>query len=253
MKTKHFIIIIVLVLMSVFLYLTKNKLGHVYYVLRNDFNYPELEMIEVQRSSIDVNYNERIWLHRVNDLTKLEYALENFSGVELDVMYDTTKNVIDIHYWPDELSKGLYLSDYISFIDTNKDIIIWLDFKNLHILNETQIGQAISHIKWVIEACNFPKNNLIIESPDPEKLQSFIKEGFICSYWIPHIKTNFLSSRDIEIWHKNISEEILSNNITLISFEVSMLPLVSRYFPNINHLVWGLNSNLKGILIDELH
>lgn len=254
MKTKYLTILVVLVFISVFLYLLKGKLGELYYVLRNDFNYPEIEMVELPKSNLDVNFNERIWLHRVNDLNKLDYAIRHFTGVELDVMYDTNKKVVDIYYWPNETSKGLYLSEYIEHIvENNNNLLVWLDFKNLHTLSEQQIKEAISYIEAVLEMTNYPKKNIIVESPNAMKLAAFINAGFICSYWIPHIKTNFLSSRDIKIWQNQLSDEILKYNISLISFDVSMMSLVNRYFPNISHMVWGLNSNLKGILIQDLN
>lgn len=250
-KTKKVILFLVFSLLLLAGYENRRRIKNILYVAVNDFEHPNLKKIESNDVKVNYPYNERIWLHAVNTLHRLDYAKTKYPGIEVDVMYDVKNDYVDVGHWPEDTTKGPTFDEFIKSV-SKSNIKIWIDFKNLRLLSHSETERAIDHILLIINRHNFSKELLIIESVDPERLHQFISKGFICSYWIPHIRERLVSANDIKDWYEEVATNIKKHQIPIISLDVMMLPLVMEYFPNVKHMVWGLNSNLTTILIDEV-
>src|SRR5690554_6067423 len=78
-------------------------------------------------------YAEKIWAHRVNSLEKLASVQNKYTGVELDVVFDTLTNTFDVTH-PPTPSIGLSLEQWLQTLDGDKGV--WIDFKNLTAANK---------------------------------------------------------------------------------------------------------------------
>src|SRR5690554_4954312 len=84
-----------------------------------------------------LGHYDKIWAHRVNSTEKLESALKYFKGVELDLVYDEQKNILDVTH-PPVPSIDLDLENYLSSINSEAKPYIWLDIKNLNFDNKDE-------------------------------------------------------------------------------------------------------------------
>lgn len=177
-----------------------------------------------------IGHIDKIHSHRVNTITKLKQANRYYSGIELDVYYDDENNVYDIFHPPVE-SIGLTLDVYFSNIK-NKELKIWLDFKNL---TERNSEDAIDRLEYLINKYNLNKNVFLIESKNIKALQSVNKRHFLTSYYVPsHL---YESS---SLYKDSIYGVIKHNSDQHISFSHQNYEDLQRAFPLRTKYVWTL-------------
>src|SRR5690554_3875117 len=144
-----------------------------------------------------LGYYDKIWAHRVNSEEKLNSALKFFKGVEVDLVYDETKNTLDVTH-PPVPSIHLDFKQYLSNITKGEYPFIWLDIKNLEVKNS---------------------DNILVETRYPEALPSFHEVGFKTSYYLPY----GLSEMSLEKYKSEIKK------IRLILQEQPYLGVSSNY------------------------
>lgn len=230
------------------------KLSLMYYVLVNDFNLdePSISNINSIPDEIEVSLDERVWLHAVNDSIKLQRALDHFSGFESDIFFDTKKNKFELRHWPDQGETNIFLEKHLSKVkNSSKTPHIWLDFKNLKFLDTNEIQKAIISLEKLINQIGIEKELIIIESQSAKSLDKFKKNGFNCSLWVPKLKPNLLSKRDLELWSENILRDLIDYDLRLISLDVSMHSYALIFLPNVQKMFWGGNAQTVSYLIDE--
>ena len=119
---------------------------------------------------------EKLWVHRVNSIEKLNLVQHQVSGVEVDIVIKD--DFIDVNHPPTE-SMGLSLIEYLENIK-NQDIGIWLDIKTDSALTEKQL----SLLKEVIFGSKIKKEKFILESTVLENVNLLGEEGFRSSFYI---------------------------------------------------------------------
>lgn len=230
----------------------KDKLKVVYYIISNNFELVKPNIYDSVKMEIEIPINQRIWLHAVNNSQKLDSALQKYSGIECDVFFDTVNVFFDVRHWPEEKYSDLDLLEYFNKVKESKHTpFIWIDFKNLKFLSDSKLNESILVLDEIINKSQIDKNRLIIESENPIALAKFKKNNFHCSYWIPHLKPNLLSEKDVLIWASEVKKNLLENNLRLISMDITMFPYASQYLPNIQKMIWGSTTNTIVLLVDE--
>ena len=86
------------------------------------------------------DYPEKIWLHRCNSIEKLYEQGDEYSNVEVDVVFRKNRK-FDVTHDADT-SFNLVLDPYFSYMNET-DGKIWLDIKNLKAGNKTEIFNQI--------------------------------------------------------------------------------------------------------------
>ena len=183
-----------------------------------------------------VGYNEKIWAHRVNSIEKLNYTQEKYSGIELDIMFDKATLSFDVNHPPAE-SINLNLDNYFSKIDLEKELNIWLDFKNL---NEANRYEALNRLLELAEKFNLNKKKLIVESQLPEYLDIFSKAGFTTSYYLP-VGLSGLKEKDLLPKIEQIKDNIRQYPTTAISTNINDYELITNYFPKEEKYLWSID------------
>ncbi len=178
-------------------------------------------------------HKDKILIHKVNSIKKLNKVAKKYQGVELDVVYDKNKNIFDI-YHPPEASVGLSLFKYFQSLDRPSELKYWLDYKNLNDINE---AASLNRLKYLANNFNINKQNIIVESTKPENLQSYDIANFNISYYLA------------KEWYKKEGEE-LNNCIETIKQNLVKYPgitissnykayeLMCKIFPDNNKLLW---------------
>ncbi len=176
-------------------------------------------------------FPEKIWAHRVNSLEKLEETAKLFSGVELDVVWE--ENHFDVNH-PPAKSIDLNLADYFKNIKEKKELGIWLDFKNL---NKNNAESAFNNLDSLVGAFDIQKQNIILESREPQYLKVFKERGYLTSYYLPSAAGNAEEKYRLI---KGIQEKLDTTFPDFISSSLGEYVYIKKDFPEENKILWHL-------------
>ena len=165
------------------------------------------------------NLNDKLWAHRVLNLSEINKLSKEFPGFELDVFYNKKLNQFDVKYYG-----SLYDVTLDQYFNSCKDLSLkyWIDFKNL---NKNNVSDAVSLLDTLTSKYSI-KADVIIESKNIELLFSFKKNGFNISYWLPEfhvIKSIFQIKNTV----KNIEKfkpDAISMPHSSVSFYSNKIP-----------------------------
>lgn len=179
-----------------------------------------------------LGHYEKIGVHRVNTLEKLENSLPYFNAIELDVVYDSQSNFLDV-YHPPTLSNGVSFEKYIHFLKKDRPFL-WLDIKNLDSNNAEKILQ---HLNTTMAQSNYPKNKILIETRFPEKLGLFAAEGYKTSYYL---KQNLYTLHPTALHSEleNVKSILKAQPGLAISTEHFDYEILKQHFPTTPKYFW---------------
>lgn len=203
----------------------------------------------------------KIWLHRVDEIAKLERYFGDYGNFEIDVHFfgeslakqvGNKKAYFDVGHDGIEKSIGLNLEEMLNLIvaknrafygnaknhtNTSK---VWLDFKNLDLSNAKS---ALKELSRIVDKSKFLRQNLIVESGNYAELKAFKDAGFYTSYYVPYYTKDELKSSEIIKAHlQNIA---LSGNVNALSFPyylydfIKSLNLKNASGKDIDLLTWN--------------
>lgn len=179
---------------------------------------------------------KKVHAHRVNTITKLKQAQLYYTGIELDVCFDSETNTFDVFHPPAE-SIGLSLEAYLSkFSDDN--LKVWLDFKNLTAENKVM---ATNRLLFLMTKFKLNKQLFLVESKNIDQLQYFKNYGFITSYYVPSrlCKSN-------QRFKDSIYKLIATHHTQSLSFTHQNYIELHKKFPKREKYVWALYGNPLG-------
>lgn len=201
-------------------------------------------MIFFLDATITYLFKSKIMVHRVNSIEKLNEVNQKYVGVELDVVYNSTLNYFDVNH-PPAPSINLNLKEYFSKSNESKDLIYWIDYKNLSNSNKEI---SLVELNTIVNYLGIPKKNIIVETTSPQFIENFEKAGYLTSYYLPPYL--FLKSEDSLTYYVNqIKNNCLNYTTDYISFGSIDYPIVKKYFPNHKKISWytGESSRLRKI------
>ncbi|MEG1267098.1 MAG: hypothetical protein RSE19_11535, partial [Myroides sp.] len=171
-----------------------------------------------------VGYQSKVWAHRVNTLDKLNYTQKFYQGIELDLVFDSITQTFDVNHPPDPSIK-LDLDTYFSNIN-NKEIKLWLDFKNLSEHNAEKYAEILDQLT---KEHSLKRENILVESPEISCLQGFKNKGFKTSFYLPQLvgladETKFVSIID------SIKQLLVKYPTTGISCNANAYEVINEYF-----------------------
>ena len=200
-----------------------------------------------------LGHYDKVYAHRVNSLEKQKEALRYFDGIELDLVYNKGKNVLDVNHPPTK-SIDLSFETYLSKIKLNDFPFLWLDIKTLDTTNADAIFLKLNTL---LQDKKYPKNRILIETRSPEALKQFSASGYKTSYYLKprlHQKKNEELLKEI-----NVISSVLKLQPTIgISSSYEDYALMKMYFPKKIKYIWALSSpyrfkynKVREILNDE--
>lgn len=178
-------------------------------------------------------YHNKIWVHRTNSIEKLKEVGSHFSGVELDIVFDSTKKKFDVTHPPGE-SIGLNLKDYLAASDYKRGLQFWLDFKNL---SEENAKGAVYRMESICYELSIKHHNIIIESSNSSLLNEFAKKGFLISYYLHWPGLYQLDENKLQKTITKIKNELYPE-LSYISSSYQDYEIMRKYFPHKNKLLW---------------
>lgn len=182
-----------------------------------------------------LGHYDKIWAHRANSINKLHSAIKYYKGVELDLVYDEEKDLLDVNHPPSK-SVGLNFSDYILSMPNTNKVYLWLDIKNLKKENSDKILKKLLHI---FKEKEYDLNKILIETRYPESLVNFTKLGFKTSYYLP-FRLYKKDEKELEKEIYNIRKVLKSQPNIGISTNHKNYKIIAKYFPKQTKYIWDL-------------
>jgi len=181
-----------------------------------------------------IGYQSKVWAHRVNSLEKLNYTQKFYQGIELDLVFDSINNKFDVNHPPDH-SINLDLNTFFSNIQ-NKEIKLWLDFKNL---SEANAEKATEILDQLTKKHSLKSENILVESPEISCLQGFKNKGFKTSFYLPQLvgladESKFVPTID------SIKQLLVKYPTSGISCNVNAYDVINEYFKNERKFLWHI-------------
>lgn len=197
-------------------------------------------VLEFQIDLFKICFSSKIWAHRVNSIEKYQEAKMKFSGIETDIVFESSNNYFDVNH-PPAKSIGLKLQDLLNSNEKKSEFGVWLDFKNLDSTNQNtsliKLGELMNILK--IES-----RLILIESSSPQYLRGFTENGFKTSFYLPPNVLN-LSSKDLNEFLKFTNNLLNTKSIECISSSSNHYDFMKKYFPDTRKFTWILNEPPK--------
>lgn len=179
-------------------------------------------------------YQSKVWAHRVNSLEKLNYTQKFYDGIELDLVFDSITQTFDVNHPPDPSIK-LDLDTYFSNIK-NKEIKLWLDFKNLSEHNAEKSSEILDQLT---KKHSLKSENILVESPEISCLQDFKNKGFKTSFYLPQLvgladESKFVPTID------SIKQLLVKYPTSGISCNANAYEVINEYFKEEKKYLWHI-------------
>ncbi len=175
------------------------------------------------------------WKKAVNTAQKMELVDADAAGLEMDVYFDTVKNVLQTYHDSSELKRP-FVEDVLNVYQARRlTASIWLDFKNLTPANEKKSLAYISLLRQRYQL----QHKLIIESHVPQSLSAFCDSGFFTSYYTPFFNPYQLTEKEISQAIDTIAVNLKKYPASALSGYYFQYPLLKKFFPNYPILIWA--------------
>lgn len=181
-----------------------------------------------------IGYQSKVWAHRVNSLKKLNYTQRFYQGIELDLVFDSINNTFDVNH-PPAKSVNLDLDIYFSNIN-DKDLKLWLDFKNLTEANAEKSAEILNQLT---KKYSLQHENILVESTTMHNLQAFKLKGFKTSFYLPQLVGLADESKFPTI--DSIKYLLVKYPTSGISCNVNAYDVINEYFKNERKYLWDTN------------
>lgn len=157
-------------------------------------------------------YPDKIWLHRCNSMEKLYEKRAVYPNIELDIVFCNNRTFDVTH--DSETTFNLNLSSYFMYMRGKKGKM-WLDMKNLTADNRTK---ALVQLDKLMKHFEIDKDRLIIESPNPEALETFTRAGYYTSYYVTYKMPCELDVKEIDDYIRELQRIVDGGAVSALSF-----------------------------------
>ena len=123
---------------------------------------------------------DKLWAHRVHLTERANVLLQEYSGLETDVCFDTTRNVFDMRHDEDSPFLNRSLDNFFSEVKNVSNYYYWIDYKNI---NQSTCDRSLKRMKYLLKKHHI-QDKVIIESWNVDGLNYFAKDSILTSFWI---------------------------------------------------------------------
>lgn len=189
----------------------------------------------------------KIWVHRVNDLQKLQLLRRMHKNVEVDIIVQQNNDEVQLLVGHDVNDpENFPLSSYLKVLKGKQPIKLWLDIKNVTLENQNLFLQKLESL---IKENELNKNQFLLESTNLNIAQNYMEAGYLSSYyiWIPDFENK------TELEKQNALSQLLpaikQSKITRVSFDYELISAASEVYgkalPQIKFLSWNATKYFK--------
>ena len=238
-KIKKLGVIASVVLLIAFVFIEGQKLLEEYY--------PNMEAT-TQTAFYEFPHN-KLWAHKVYSFKEADTVFQEYSGLETDVIFDTTREVFDLRHNEGDSFLNKSLDEFFSNIKNVSNYYYWIDFKNL---NNTTCEKSMKRMNYLLDKHQL-RDKVIVESWNSKELGKFSKASIGTSYWIPHFEYDSLTIINHQSEIRSIRRKLDKYSLNALSADYKMYPFLERYFSDCNVHLWTnglINDGDKSIIVD---
>lgn len=189
----------------------------------------------LNRCDNPLTVTDKRWKKAVNTVQLMEQVTLDVAGLEIDVYFDTTRNVL-LAYHDSSQREHPLVEDILNVYQARKlTASLWLDFKNLTPSNEKQSLAYLSVLRQRYQL----QNKMIVESYAPQCLHSFCDSGFFTCYYTPFFNPYKLTEKEITRAIDTIASNLKKYPASALSGYYFQYPLFKKFFPNYPVLIWA--------------
>lgn len=191
----------------------------------------------------DLSSCQKLWVHRVNSMERLETVQDYFGGFETDLVFDRAANTCRIVH-PPAPAGPLTADAYFRWLQKAAGKKLWLDVKAV----DTNDVDAIVHYFRQSDSLYVIRDRVIIESSVPALVNKLAIQGFIVSYLVPYDQLSGQAPDRIEP---------LLPVVRFVSQEDRQIPVLKKLYPGKRIITWALDfgnyfsfSHLQSLVAD---
>jgi hypothetical protein len=192
----------------------------------------ELQCLSREPKSIDLPLEpqppcSKFWVHRVNSLQRLERVINDFNGVECDVVFDSSQNKLFV-YHPPAGADTTTLEHFLQRLSADNKYL-WIDVKSF---SDHHLSQLTAHLEALDHKYHF-SSKAIIETSSVWLANYLAHKRFRVSFLVP---AELLNSGALP------ADAVLPNeSVQFVSQEDVYVNQLKRMFPKKKLLVWSLS------------
>ncbi len=210
--------------------------GLVRFLIPKQFTKYAIENIKPLANNGFINTNKN-WIKAVNTPEKMNLITPENSGIEIDIYYDTLKNIFDVHHDINN-SVGQNFEDLLIIYKAKKiTASIWIDFKNA---DEKNISKSLETLIQLRDKYNL-QNKILVESSYPNLLQPFSANSFYTSYYTAYFNPYLTSEIENKKSIDSIAYLLKKYPVHALSGYYFQMPFLHQYFPDFPILSWAPN------------
>lgn len=206
---------------------------------------PALQSARIAGLSCNGPCLSRLWVHRVNTVQRYDILKDKFTGFELDVIYDTSKNAFKVCHPPlQEDDVAVDLAEFIAHTDSNHRF--WLDIRDLDSNNVTKALTVLA----AIDSHGWLKKHAIIELYDELAAAAVTRNGYTVSF---NVWNGFAAKMIADPAFRSYAGSVLKD-VAYVSREADFVPELKQLFPGKRIITWqpGLRNFLNRSKLREL-
>lgn len=185
---------------------------------------------EDENLSSKFSMEDKQWAHHVDDIELANIKKEIFKGIEIDIMFDDTRDSLFVSYDKSQLDNSLALQQYFRLLNNPQKTRYWIDFKNL---TEENVKRAATLMLQVFST--FIKN-VYIESDNSKALAFLSKKGFNVIYTVGYIP--LLNKNDSIAFSEQIQNVVTELKPYALATNYIRYEFVKMYFPQYPVFTW---------------
>lgn len=191
----------------------------------------------------DLSSCQKLWVHRVNSMERLETVQDYFGGFETDLVFDRAANTCRIVH-PPAPAGPLTADVYFRWLQGAPGKKLWLDVKAV---DRADVEAIVLYFQQS-DSLYAIRDRVIIESSVPALVNRLAAKGFIVSYLVPY-----------EYLDGKIPDTVagLWPEVRFVSQEDRHIPVLKKLYPGKPIITWALDfdnyfsfSHLQSLLAD---
>jgi glucan phosphoethanolaminetransferase (alkaline phosphatase superfamily) len=174
-----------------------------------------------------------LFAHRVNTIGKALDAKPMFDGIEMDIVYDASKDELFVHH-PPAPNVGLTLTRQLEVTADRPALKIWLDMKNPSPAN---LSRVIAHLEALDRRFSI-RSRAVVEIPATEttgQMTALADNGWKVSFYVPYDLADCNTAHDsaslanCEAKALAILDAARRMKASYLSFDYVLMPAVRRF------------------------
>jgi hypothetical protein len=184
------------------------------------------------------DFGARIWLHRVNSVTRARWAAERYPGLEIDLVYEPERGEFDVRH-PPAPSIELSLGALLATLHAPQRLWYWLDLKRVP---SWAAHEAAAQLDLLLRRLGL-HDRCVVESTVAPVLAAFSARGFYTSYGVRVKGLYGAGDAAIRRFVEATTLALRESGANAISAPHEGFELLQRYFPHYDLLFWGIQPN----------